>query len=71
VACSTDEITHLFDGDQDIRCYGAKHPRGGFLRTQDSRLKLAICAGSFSVHSTIFTFNRTLLPTLATTPVLL
>jgi hypothetical protein len=53
------------------QCYGAEHPRGGLLRTRDSRLKLSICAGSFLVHSAIFTFNRTLFPTQATTPVLL
>jgi hypothetical protein len=54
-----------FDGMEGalIMCYGAEHPRGGFLRTRDSRLTLAICAGFFLVHSAIFTFNRTLLPT--------
>jgi hypothetical protein len=33
-----------------LRC---RTPRGGFLRTLDIRLKLAICAGSFLVHLTL------------------
>jgi hypothetical protein len=61
-----DNYENLSEEDSVIgtyeECYGAEHPRGGLLRTRDSRLKLAICAGSFLVHSAIFTFNRTLLP---------
>jgi hypothetical protein len=45
------------------RCDGAGHPRGDFLRTRNSRLRLAICAGYLLGHLDRFTFNRTLLPT--------
>jgi hypothetical protein len=55
--------THISVWKYTGRCYGVEHPRGGFPRTRDSRLKLAVCAGSFLVQSAIFTFNRTLLHT--------
>jgi hypothetical protein len=35
---------------QLLRC---RTPRGGFLRTSDIRVKLAICAGSLLVHLTL------------------
>jgi hypothetical protein len=44
-------------------CYGAEHPRGGFLRTRDTTPVVRNMHGSFLVHSASFTFNRTLLPT--------
>jgi hypothetical protein len=62
---STALVMHTDEGSEmgTTHCYGAEHPRGGFLCTRDTTPVVRHIHGSLLVHSASFAFNRTLLPT--------